>query len=77
MFANIQKVKHREFLLTAQMHGLKIKDVDLDNNNESENVPLFGDPEEYKNLSDEEKENMTAKMMSKHKSWSGEKLSKG
>jgi hypothetical protein len=30
---------------------------------------LFGDPEEYKNLSDTEKEELTQTMLGKHKVW--------
>ena len=38
------------------------------------NVPMFGDPSEYENMSKEEKEEETKRMMGLHKQWSGDTL---
>jgi hypothetical protein len=35
-------------------------------------VPLFGDPETYKDLSEDEKQSMTEKMKHKHTNWSSD-----
>ena len=36
-------------------------------------VPIFGDPEEYENMDDAERESLTESMMGKHKTWTNEK----
>lgn len=63
----------REYEFQAALHGVsfkggsksKKKDVQSDN----PNIPLFGDPEQYATLSAEERENLTQKMLNKHKAW--------
>jgi len=37
-------------------------------------VPLFGDPEDYESMSQEKREELTQKMMGKHKAWAGKSL---
>jgi hypothetical protein len=33
---------------------------------------MFGDPDEYEKLDEKEREELTLKMMGKHKKWAGE-----
>ena len=72
MFENIQKVKGYEMKFQAGIHGVELKDK-LKQSEPSailENkVPLSGDPEDYEKMSDSEKEDLTQKMMGKHKNW--------
>jgi hypothetical protein len=35
-------------------------------------VPLFGDPKDYESMSQEKREELTKKMMGKHKVWAGQ-----
>jgi len=35
-------------------------------------LPVFGDPSKYSNMSQEERDRLTERMMSKHKQWVGE-----
>ncbi len=39
-------------------------------------IPLFGNPEDYKSMTDEERKEMTMKMMGKHRSWVNKGLPK-
>ena len=39
-----------------------------------EAVPLFGDPKDYDSMSQEKREELTQKMMGKHKVWAGKSL---
>ena len=57
----------------AAIHGAKLKEtgqVSAKDNLEKA-VPMFGDPKDYELLSQEEREEMTKKMMGKHKIWAG------
>ena len=47
------------------------KDVqqDLDKKEKEQDLPLFRDPSEYDEMSNEEREKLTNQMMSKHKKW--------
>lgn len=72
LFDNIQKSKEHELKFQAGIHGVELKD----SNNHADRVdnlerpvPFFGDPDEYKHLSVEEREQLTQKMMGKHKTW--------
>lgn len=71
LFENIQKTKEHEMKFLAHVHG-----VDLKSTKQSEpsailedKVPLFGNPEDYEKMSDDEREDLTQKMMGKHKNW--------
>jgi hypothetical protein len=57
----------------AAIHGAKIKETGppTTKDNLDKSVPMFGDPKDYESLSQEEREEMTAKMMGKHKLWAG------
>jgi hypothetical protein len=53
----------------AEIHG-----ASLDSSKESRGAdapPLFGDPEQYKHLSPEKREEMTSLMREKYKKWAG------
>lgn len=41
----------------------------LDQQEKKQDMPLFRDPEEYKNLSQEERDELTKKMMGQHRQW--------
>ena len=58
----------------AAIHGINLDDTQSDSSRETEKnvekaVPLFGDPDSYNHLSQEEREELTQKMMGKHKVW--------
>lgn len=59
----------------AAIHGAKLKETDRVSVSSKDNlkkpVPMFGDPAGYESLSQEEREEMTKKMMGKHKIWAG------
>lgn len=42
--------------------------------NEALGVPLFKDPSEYDHMTDEEKDELTNKMLQAHRAWSSGKL---
>jgi len=55
------------------LHGFKVpKDPSQHTQSDSlsEVVPLFGNPEDYTRLSEEERNDLTEKMLQKHKQWS-------
>lgn len=60
----------------AAIHGAKLKETTQVSGPYGDNlkrpVPMFGDPKDYDLLSQEEREEMTEKMMGKHRAWSGE-----
>ena len=57
----------------AAIHGAEMKETGQSStkDNLKKAVPMFGDPKEYESLSQEEREEMTKKMMGKHKVWAG------
>lgn len=71
------KLKEDEEYLRFQaaIHGAKLKETGRvpasSEDNLKKAVPMFGDPKDYESLSKEEREEMTAKMMGKHKIWAG------
>lgn len=72
LFENIQKSKLYEYKFQASLHGVELKDTNnhVDKSENVGTVPFFSDPKDFDHLSKSEKEEMTAKMISKHKSWS-------
>lgn len=78
LYDEIQKAKDIEYRFQASIHGVELKDDLKSQTSQSDSkepvVPLFGNPEAYKNMSDQEKEDLTSQMINKHKSWSGSKL---
>lgn len=60
---------------SAILHGADPKDLedkDFESVNHKKDL-LFGDPSEYENMSDEEKKEISDKMMAKFTKWSKEK----
>ncbi len=57
----------------AALHGVKLRGVGQPStkDNLEKAVPMFGDPKDYDSLSQEEREELTEKMMGKHKIWAG------
>lgn len=63
----------------AAIHGAKLTGVSQKAPQEvpktgDEVVPLFGDPKDYDSMPQEEREELTKKMMGKHKVWAGKSL---
>lgn len=50
----------------AAIHGAELKG---EPDSQSEEVPLFGDVSSYEGMSMEDREELTQKMMGKHKAW--------
>ena len=79
LYDELQKCKDREFKIQAALHGVDLsKDSNAEGKKESteptQSAMLFGDPEEYSHLSQKEKEDLTEKMMKKHKAWAGDSI---
>lgn len=58
----------------AAIHGVKLKETGRatsSKDNLKKAVPMFGDPKDYESLTQEEREELTEKMMGKHKIWAG------
>lgn len=75
LFENIQKSKRLELTFLAGIHGVDLQggsNAPVKNNHTDikSSVPFFGAPEDYENLSASEKEDITTKMLNKHKNWS-------
>jgi len=78
LFEHAQKREYDTMKFNAALQG-----VDLDKGKEKETgnpvtekfdgVELFGDPKDYENLSQEEKERKTKELMTKMKSWASGK----
>lgn len=59
----------------AAIHGAKLKEAPQEASKTGDGVvPLFGDPEDYDSMPQEEREELTKKMMGKHKVWAGKSL---
>jgi hypothetical protein len=69
----IIKQVNEELKFNAGIHGAKIKNSIKHNNtsasNQNANVPMFGSPDQYSHLSAKDREDLTRKMMGKHKEW--------
>lgn len=66
LFEELQKIKQEEFRIQAALQGV---DLSKDTQSPSSDNMMFKDPSEYDDLSEEERENLTQEMMSKHKGW--------
>ncbi len=81
LFTEIQKIKSEEFKVQAALQGVDIdKDKAISSPTASSTKSpsmIFGDPNEYNSLSKDEAQNLTEKMMGKHKHWAGEKKGLG
>ena len=72
--------KNEEYTFYAALHGIDLskenskqssKQQSRASNKSSNNnaLPMFGAPEDYEHLSEEERKELTMKMMGKHRSW--------
>jgi hypothetical protein len=74
-----QQELYDQLKFTAQVHGAEWKDSPGSNKNTNETVSsssseqsfIFGSPDTYASLSKEEREELTQRMMQKHKKWVG------
>lgn len=81
LYGHVQRKKIDEWKILASMHGITIKDEPKDSKDDmfdfGSNAPgpkndmLFGDPADYENMTDDEKEALTQRMMSNHKQFAG------
>ncbi len=79
LFEFCTKEKYNEYRFFAGIQGIDLdkhtgsttesQSSRLDEQQKKQDIPLFRDPSEYNSLSKEEKEELTAKMKSKHKQW--------
>lgn len=80
MYEHIMERKYNEHRFLAGVHGIdldkelgkkgqKTESETLDDQQKKQDLPLFKDPDEYDNMSEEERERITQEMKSKHKSW--------
>jgi len=77
LFIHAQKREEKSMMFQARLHGFRIPDDKLVVQTEvTDRAPddfVFQDPKEYENLSNEEREKLTKKMMVMHKSWAEKK----
>ncbi len=73
--------KMDEWEFQAQIHGIDLGKSPSNSSNtqlqSDPRIPLFGDPETYQSLSNEDKEVETKKMMSRHRAWAGQSFMEG
>lgn len=76
MYEELQSIERDNLIIQARLHGIEIK---TDQKNQASQahvnseVPLFGDPSEYKSMSEEDREQLTQKMLQKHKVFAKDK----
>jgi hypothetical protein len=83
LYKEIQEIKHRDYVIQASFHGVQIDDSKSSSTGtthrkavEDPKVPIFRDPEEYKTMSEEDRNAETERMMGLHKRWSGDAINK-
>jgi len=82
MYENCVKKENDNCIFLAGLQGIDLKkEIDKKTSKKSNDraitaktsnanaLPVFGAPEDYEHLSDEERQELTRKMMGKHKSW--------
>ena len=73
--------QNEDITIIAKIHGI---DMDKEGHRKEEattfqkqpkgqELPIFGDPDQYKDMSQEEKKKKTQEMMFSHKAWQGNK----
>ena len=78
LYEGYQKRKLADLKIQASLKGINL-DEKLENNTPKTKTEIkketfvFGDPEDYKNLTDEEKHNLTEEMMVRHRKWANER----
>lgn len=72
LFEHAQKRELLAFKLQAAMHGAKVNFDEFEGEQtEDDDLMPFKDPEEYSHLTQEQKEELTERMMGTHKKWAG------
>lgn len=70
------QLENEELKFHASINGVTLSDTPKEKeeavNTSDAKVPLFGDPEAYTNLSEEEKQSITEKMKNKHQTWTSD-----
>ncbi len=77
LFEHAQKREAERYRLQAMMHGAEAKDAPQSVAQSEIKVSkpfMFGDPDEYKNMSAEEQKDLTEKMMGMHKQWASKPI---
>lgn len=80
MFEHSMERKHNENRFLAGLQGIDLdkemkkkghrtQSESLDDQQQKQDLPLFKDPDEYDNMSQEERDKLTQQMMGKHKQW--------
>lgn len=79
MLEYIEDKKYNEYKFFAALSGIDLdKEIEkapedrkalLDRQQKKQDLPIFRDPEEYKGLSEEEREQKTKDMIRAHKQW--------
>lgn len=64
------KRKNQETKFLALLHGADPKDLDLEDSSISNESLLFRDPADYEKMTEEERTELSNKMMAKFTSWS-------
>jgi len=83
MYEHVLENKNQEYKFYAALQGFDLDKLSQNNSSDStsdkleeqqkqQDLPIFRDPDEYDNCSEEEKERMTKEMMGKHKQWVSE-----
>lgn len=80
LFDHIQKRKLDDLKFQCRIHGIDPDGKQKQSRSRSSSqptanpdVPLFGDPSQYDNMSQEERNALTARMMGAHKRWNQNK----
>lgn len=81
-YLRVQEEEYEKMKFDAGLHGIDLdkivsKQQTIHTNKGDVTLPgefMFGDPEENKNLSEKEKQELTDKMMGMHKRWANNKL---
>lgn len=77
LFESGVKRKYQDFISFAAVHGVKLDDPFAETGNGKTTSPkvrstdgfMFGDPEAYENMPQEDRDAITRKMMQKHRVW--------
>jgi len=66
-----RKIEDMKF--SAIMHGADPKEMEADSPKASKGDMLFGDPKDYKNMSEQDRKDLSDKMKKKFMGWAGAK----
>lgn len=69
LFENLQESKTNDLIFLAGIHGIDLKSKLKPQSDRKDNALFFGDSDSYADLSEKEKEDLTKKMIGKHKNW--------